>query len=42
MPVREDTYPELSAYEVGWPIPFLATFTSTKLQPGTHSVGEVA
>ena len=25
MPVRDDTYPDPSAYEVGWEIPFLAT-----------------
>ena len=26
VPVRESTYPELSAYELGWPIPFFTTF----------------
>ena len=26
VPVREDTYPEPSACEVGWPVPFLAAF----------------
>ena len=26
-PVREDTYPEPLACEVGWPVPFLAAFT---------------
>ena len=33
VPVREGTYPEPSACEVGWPVPFLATFISP---PGTH------
>ena len=28
VPVREETYPEPSACEVGWPVPFLATFIS--------------
>ena len=36
VPVREDTYPELSACEVGWPVPFLAAFISRVLPPGTH------
>ena len=36
MPVREDTYPEPSACEVGWPVPFLAAFISPVLPPGTH------
>ena len=36
-PVREDTYPEPSVYEVGWPVPFLA-LSSPVLQPGTHSL----
>ena len=26
VPVREDIYPESSACEVGWPVPFLAAF----------------
>ena len=26
MPVRDDTYPEPSAYKVGWPVPFLAAY----------------
>ena len=26
VPVREDTYSEPSAFEVGWPVPFLAAF----------------
>ena len=34
MPVREDTYAEPSAYEVGWPVPFLAAFISPVLPPG--------
>ena len=36
VPVRENTYPELSACEVGWPVPFLAIFISPVLPPGTH------
>ena len=36
VPVREDTYPGLSASEVGWPVPFLAAFISPVLPPGTH------
>ena len=36
VPVREDTYPELSACEVGWPVPFLSAFISPVLPPGTH------
>ena len=36
VPVREDTYPEPSACEVGWPVPFLAAFISPVLPPGTH------
>ena len=35
VPVREDTYPELSACEVGWPVPFLSAFISKALPPGT-------
>ena len=31
VPVRENTYPEPLAYEVGWPVPFLATFISPVL-----------
>ena len=38
VPVREDTYAEPSAYEVGWPVPFLAAFISSTLPPGTHSL----
>ena len=34
--VEEDTYPEPSACEVGWPVPFLATFIFPVLPPGTH------
>ena len=34
--VRKDTYPEPSAFEVGWPVPFLASFISPVLPPGTH------
>ena len=33
--VRE-TYPEPSACEVGWPVPFFAAFISPVLPPGTH------
>ena len=36
VPVREDTYPEPSVYEVGWPAPFLAAFISPVLPPGAH------
>ena len=36
VPVREDIYPESSACEVGWPVPFLAAFISPVLPPGTH------
>ena len=36
VPVREDTYPELSVCEVGWPVPFLTAFISPALPPGTH------
>ena len=36
VPVREDTYPEPSAYEVGWPVPFIAASISPVLIPGTH------
>ena len=36
VPVREDTYPESPACEVGWPVPFLADINSPVLPPGTH------
>ena len=36
VPVREDTYPEPSTFEVGWPVPFLAAFISPVLPLGTH------
>ena len=36
VPVREDTYPEPLACEIGWPVPFLAAFFSPVLPPGTH------
>ena len=36
VPVREDTYAEPSACEVGWPVPFLGTLISPVLPPGTH------
>ena len=36
VPVKEDTYPEPSACDVGWPVPFLAAFISPVLPPGTH------
>ena len=38
VPAREDTYPELSACEVGWPVTFLAAFISQVLTPVTHSL----
>ena len=34
--VRENTYPEPSACEVEWSVPFLATFISPVSPPGTH------
>ena len=37
-PVREDTCPEPSAFEVGWPVPFLATFISPVFPLGPHSL----
>ena len=36
VPVREDTYAEPSAYEVGWSVLFLAAFIFPVLPPGTH------
>ena len=36
VPVREDTYPEPSACEVGWPVPFLAAFISPVFPMGTY------
>ena len=37
MPVKEDTYPEASACEVGWPVPFLTAFNTSPVFPlGTH------
>ena len=36
VPLRENTYPEPSACEVGWPVPFLAAFISPLLPPGTQ------
>ena len=36
VPVREDTCPEPSACEVGWPVPFLAALISSVFPPGTH------
>ena len=33
--IRGGTYPEPSACEVGWPVPFLAAFVSPVLPPGT-------
>ena len=38
VPVMEDTYPEPSACEVGWPVPFLTAFISPVLLPGVHSL----
>ena len=38
LPVREHNYPEPSACEVGWPVPFLATFFSPLLPACTHSL----
>jgi len=36
VPVREYTHPEQSTCEVGWPVPFLATFISPVLAQGTN------
>ena len=36
VPVREDTYTEPSACEIGWLVPFLAAFISPVLALGTH------
>ena len=36
VPVKEDTYPEPSACEVGWPVLFLATFIFPVLSSGAH------
>ena len=36
VPVREDTYAEPSACEVGRPVPFLAAFFSPVFPLGTH------
>ena len=36
VPVREDIYPELSEFEVGWAVPFLAAFISPVFPLGTH------
>ena len=38
VPFREDAYPVPSAYEVGWPVPFLAAFISLVLPPATHAL----
>ena len=34
VPVREDTCPEPSACEVGWPVPFLAAFIPPSVPTG--------
>ena len=36
VPVREDTYSEPSACEVGWPVPFLPALVSPEYPLGTH------
>jgi len=36
VPGREETYPEPSACEVGWPVPFHAAFISPVFPLGTH------
>ena len=36
VPVREDTYAEPSACEVGWPVPFHAAFISPVFPLSTH------
>ena len=36
VPVGEDTYPEPTACEVGWPVPFLAAFNSPVFPLGAN------
>ena len=36
VPVREDTYAEPPACEVGWPVHFLAAFISSVFALGAH------
>ena len=36
VPVRDGSYPEPLACEVGWPVPFLAAFISPVFPLGTH------
>ena len=38
VPMREGAYHEPLAYELGWPVPFLAAFLSPVLPAGTHSL----
>ena len=38
VPVKEDPCPEPSAFEVGWPVPFLAAFIFPVFPPGPHSL----
>ena len=38
VPVGEDTYPEPSACEIGWLVPFLVAFIFPVLPLGTHLV----
>ena len=38
VPIREETYYEPLAYEIGWPVPFLTIFISIVLPPGTYSL----
>ena len=36
VPVAKDGYPEPSACELGWSVPFLAAFISPVSPPATH------
>ena len=38
VPAREDTYPEASACEVGWPVPFFAAIIYPVSPTRTHSL----
>ena len=38
LPVREDTHHGPSAYDIGWPFPFLAAFISPVLPQGNQSL----
>jgi len=38
VPVREDTYPEPSACEVEWPVPFLTALTNSQVTKSEISI----